>query len=159
MLSARQQKCVRLMASGEMTQRQIAEELKVSEQTICTWKKNPEFIKEYTQTIKRDINTLPGRALRVIENVMLFADKPADRLRAARDILDRAGFAPVEYSREERPDSMKDNEEQGVVVYLPEKEIDEDTMIKGPEPLLRSTVKRMSDRRKKELLQILNEED
>lgn len=117
MLSPKQLKCVRLMAAGDKTQKQIAKEVKVSEQSICTWKKNPEFIEAYNQEIRQRLNYLPGRALHTLEMTMLFGEKDADRIRAARDILDRAGFGPAKPQTDAYGNELLDT-----VIYLPEKE-------------------------------------
>ena len=40
MLRPKQEKCIRMLILGTMTQAEIARELKVTEQTVCNWKKN-----------------------------------------------------------------------------------------------------------------------
>ena len=47
MLTSKQRKCLELMVSGEFTQKEIAERVKVSEQTICNWKKDTVFMQEH----------------------------------------------------------------------------------------------------------------
>lgn len=44
MLTPKQKKCVELMVSGELKQKEIAAQINVSEQTICAWKKNADFM-------------------------------------------------------------------------------------------------------------------
>ncbi|CVI73277.1 Bacterial regulatory proteins, luxR family [Clostridiales bacterium CHKCI001] len=38
MLTPKQRKCLELMVSGDLKQKEIAAQIKVSEQTICAWK-------------------------------------------------------------------------------------------------------------------------
>ena len=37
MLTLKQRKCLELMVSGDLKQKEIAAQIKVSEQTICMW--------------------------------------------------------------------------------------------------------------------------
>ena len=50
-LSEKQIQCINLMAIENKTQKQIAKELKVTEQTICNWKKDKEFKNEIEKNI------------------------------------------------------------------------------------------------------------
>lgn len=96
MLSAKQKKCIELMLLGEITQAQIAKELKVTEQTICNWKKNSEFAKELADGNRIAINSLVPRAINKTA-ALLNAESEQVQLAAAKDILDRAGYtAPKE---------------------------------------------------------------
>ena len=46
------------MAIENKTQKQIAKELKVTEQTICNWKKDKEFKNEIEKNIKENFGSL-----------------------------------------------------------------------------------------------------
>lgn len=93
MLSKKQINCLGMLVSADMTQRQIAEELKVTEQTICAWKKNPEFIEGYNNLMRSTVRSVSAKALKTMVK-LLDADSEQVRLNAAKDILDRAGFKP-----------------------------------------------------------------
>ena len=95
MLSKNQIKCLELMVLGTYTQREISKEIKVSEQTICSWKKNDEFMEEYNRLVRGCIQSLASRALRTMIE-LLDATSESVRYNAAKDILDRAGFKPEE---------------------------------------------------------------
>lgn len=95
MLSKKQLKCLELMVLGTHTQKQIAQEVKVSEQTICSWKKNDEFMDEYNRLVRGCIQSLASRALRTLIE-LLDASSESVRYNVAKDILDRAGFKPEE---------------------------------------------------------------
>ena len=96
MLSTKQKKCIELMLLGEITQAQIAKELKVTEQTICNWKKNSEFAKELADGNRIAISSLVPRAINKTA-ALLNAESEQVQLAAAKDILDRAGYtAPKE---------------------------------------------------------------
>lgn len=81
------------MVAGDRTQKEIAEILHVSEATICNWKKNQEFINEYTSSLKNSMKDVAAKAFQT-EVSLLRAKSEMVRLMAAKDILDRAGFKP-----------------------------------------------------------------
>lgn len=91
MLNSKQKKCVELMVSGNFTQREIAQQIKITEATICNWKKNEEFIAEYESLLNRTIYLMAAKAFST-ETSLLKAKSEMVRLLAAKDILDRAGF-------------------------------------------------------------------
>lgn len=95
MLSKKQIKCLGLLVSAEMTQKQIAAEIKVSEQTICAWKKDAEFIEGYNNLMRSTVRSVSAKALKTLVS-LLDAESEQVRLNAAKDILDRAGFKPEE---------------------------------------------------------------
>ncbi|HIW85842.1 MAG TPA: helix-turn-helix domain-containing protein [Candidatus Eubacterium faecipullorum] len=94
MLRGKQKQCLELMLSGEFTQKQIAEKIGVTEQTITNWKKKEEFCKEYNSALKRKINLHAAAAFKAEADLLKRADSDAVKLNAAKDILDRAGFKP-----------------------------------------------------------------
>ena len=90
-LNTKQKKCIILMVSGQKTQKQIADELSVSENTISNWKKNDEFMTEYTSSLKKAMKDVAAKAFQT-EIKLLSARSEMVRLLAAKDVLDRAGF-------------------------------------------------------------------
>lgn len=95
MLSAKQKRCLELLVNGEMTQTKIAEEIKVSQQTICNWKKNEEFRSEYDNLMRVCIQSFAAKAFKTHTN-LLGAKSEMVRYMVAKDILDRAGYKPTE---------------------------------------------------------------
>lgn len=95
MLTAKQKKCIELLVSGEITQKEIAKQVKVSEQTICNWKKNEEFNAEYDNMMRVCIQSFAAKAFKTQTN-LLNAKSEMVRYMVSKDILDRAGFKPVE---------------------------------------------------------------
>lgn len=91
MQNPKQNKCIELMVQGNMTQKEIAEQIHVSENTISNWKKNSEFMAEYTTLLKNSMKDFAARAFQIELN-LLKAKSEMVRLMAAKDILDRAGF-------------------------------------------------------------------
>ena len=81
------------MVEGSFTQKQIAETLNVSENTICNWKKNDEFMGEYNTTLKSNINQVAAKAFQT-QMKLLNARSEMVRYMVSKDILDRAGFKP-----------------------------------------------------------------
>lgn len=55
MLNQKQKKCIQMMLDSEMTHKQIAEVLKVTPTTISNWKRNQEFMDEYTSLLKQSM--------------------------------------------------------------------------------------------------------
>lgn len=95
MLNTKQRKCLELMAAGEMTQKQIAEQVHVSEKTICEWKKNEDFVAEYHRIVKAGISSLAAKAFKT-QQALLSSRSEMVKYLVSKDILDRAGFAPEE---------------------------------------------------------------
>lgn len=95
MLTAKQKKCLELLVNGEMSQKEIAEQIKVSEQTICNWKKNSEFVAEYEDLMRVCIQSFAAKAFQTHKK-LLSAKSEMVRYMTAKDILDRAGFKPTE---------------------------------------------------------------
>lgn len=93
MLKPKQKKCIELMVKGDMTQAEIARELKISEQTICNWKKDGEFAGELERANRLVISSLVPRAISKTA-ALLNAENEQVQLAAAKDILDRAGYKP-----------------------------------------------------------------
>lgn len=93
MLKPKQKKCIEMLVCGQYTQAQIAKELKISEQTICNWKKNEEFAEELTEDMRICIQALAPKAIHTMEK-LLNSDSDNVRFSAAKDILDRTGFKP-----------------------------------------------------------------
>lgn len=98
MLKPRQKKCIEMLVSGAMTQADVAAALKVSEQTICNWKKNEEFAAELAAANRLVISSLVPAAVQRTK-ALLSADSEAVQLAAAKDILDRAGYKPQDNIR------------------------------------------------------------
>ena len=92
MLKKNQKKALEMLLSGEKRQKDIAQEIGVTEQTIVNWKKNDEFIKEYNEALKNNINLAAGQAFKKELELLKKADSDSVSLNAAKDILDRAGF-------------------------------------------------------------------
>ena len=93
MLKPRQKKCIEMLVSGAMTQADVAAALKVTEQTICNWKKNEEFAEELAAANRLVISSLVPAAVQRTK-ALLNAESEAVQLAAAKDILDRAGYKP-----------------------------------------------------------------
>lgn len=91
MLSAKQRKCLELMVLGTMTQREIAGQINITEKTVCEWKKNGEFRKEFEYLIRISIQSLAAKAYRTQEMLLKSPNDMVKHL-AAKDLLDRAGF-------------------------------------------------------------------
>ena len=91
MLNPKQKKCIEMMVEGSKTQKQMAEALDVSENTISNWKKNDEFMGEYNTALKGNINQVAAKAF-ATQMKLLNARSEMVRHMVAKDILDRAGF-------------------------------------------------------------------
>lgn len=92
MLKKKQKMALELFLEGELNQKEIAQQIGVTEQTIVNWKKNEEFITEFNDAIKGKLHTAAGKALKRELELLKRADSDSVSLNAAKDILDRAGF-------------------------------------------------------------------
>ena len=78
-----------------MTQREIAQEINITEKTISVWKSESEFSSELENATRLSIRSLATRAKNTMAS-LLSSDSDNVRFQAAKDILDRAGFKPQE---------------------------------------------------------------
>ena len=97
--------CINLMVIENKTQKQIAKELKITEQTICNWKKDKEFKNEIENNIKENFGSLALDAQKELKK-LLKSNNEYIKMQAVKDILDRAGYKPVE-RREIKDDTEK----------------------------------------------------
>lgn len=95
MLSDEQIKCITLMITTNKTQKQIANELKITEQTICNWKKQKDFQDAIQNGIKDNFSSLAVDAQKELSK-LLKSKNEYIKLQVAKDILDRAGYKPIE---------------------------------------------------------------
>ena len=95
MLSEKQIQCINLMVVENKTQKQIAKELKITEQTICNWKKDKEFKSEIEKNIKENFGSLALEAQKELKK-LLKSNNEYIKMQAVKDVLDRAGYKPVE---------------------------------------------------------------
>lgn len=96
MLKPKQIKCLEMMIRGDMTDKEIAESINITQKTICEWKKkNKEFQDEYNSLMR---NSLQYAAPKAFRKQMSLLDSRNDMVAhlAAKDIMDRAGFNPTD---------------------------------------------------------------
>ena len=105
MLSEKQIQCINLMVIENKTQKQIAKELNITEQTICNWKKDKEFKNEIDKNIKENFGSLALDAQKELKK-LLKSNNEYIKIQVIKDILDRAGYKPVE-RREIKDDTEK----------------------------------------------------
>lgn len=104
-MTDKQEKCIKLMVTTNKTQKQIAKEIEVSEKTICEWKKQKEFKDEIDKNIKENFSSLAIDAQKELKKLLKSKNENI-RIQAVKDVLDRAGYKPVE-KREIKDDTEK----------------------------------------------------
>ena len=95
MLNEKQQKCIILMVTTGKTQKQIAKEIQISENTICEWKKDKEFKEEIKSQMKENFGSLAIEAQQKLKQ-LLKSKNESIQMQAIKDVLDRAGYKPIE---------------------------------------------------------------
>ena len=95
MLTEKQQKCIILMITTNTTQKQIAKEIQISENSISEWKKDQEFKNEIQKQMKENFGSLALEAQKELKN-LLKSKNDSVKMQAIKDILDRAGYKPLE---------------------------------------------------------------
>lgn len=96
MLKPKQLKCLELMIQGTMTDKEIAESIHITQKTICDWKKNnKEFQDEYNGLMRNSLQYAAPKAFRKQLALLQSKNDMVAHL-AAKDIMDRAGFSPVD---------------------------------------------------------------
>jgi len=96
MLTEQQYKCIELMIEGNLTQKEIASELRIAEQTICVWKRIEEFRKEKDRLLKESFSDIAPSCKKELYRLATKAESEQVRLGALKDILDRAGYKPTD---------------------------------------------------------------
>lgn len=97
MLTESQIKCINLLVTGNKTQRQIAKEINLTEKTICKWKKEEEFRNEIRKQLKENFSSLAVEAQKELGKLLKSKNENV-KMQAIKDVLDRAGFKPIEKS-------------------------------------------------------------
>jgi len=95
MLNEKQQKCIILMVTSGKTQKQIAKEIQISENTISEWKRNKEFKEEIQKQMRENFGSLAIEAQQKLRK-LLNSQNENIQIQAVKDILDRAGYKPIE---------------------------------------------------------------
>lgn len=95
MLSEKQQKCIILMITTNKTQKQIAKEIQISENSICEWKKNKEFKNEIQNQMRENFGSLAIEAQQKLKK-LLNSKNEYIQIQTIKDILDRAGYKPTD---------------------------------------------------------------
>lgn len=84
------------MIRGDMTDKQIAEAINITQKTICEWKKkDKEFQDEYNLLMRTSLQYAAPKAFRRQMSLLNSKNDMVAHL-AAKDIMDRAGFNPVD---------------------------------------------------------------
>ena len=84
------------MIQGNMTDKEIAETINITQKTICDWKKNnTEFQDEFNKLVR---NSLQYAAPKAFKKQLSLLNSKQDMVAhlAAKDIMDRAGFNPTD---------------------------------------------------------------
>lgn len=94
-LNSNHQKAIELLFEGSMKRREIAEELKITEQTLYNWLKDDDFSRAYDDHVKTIMSKSSGKALNTMLS-LLSAKSEMVRFNASKDIMDRGGLAPID---------------------------------------------------------------
>lgn len=101
MLKPKQMKCLELMLDNpKMKMQDIAKELNVTPKTISMWKREEEFRAEYDNNFRLKLQYASARAFRKQVDLLDSQNEMVAYL-ASKDIMDRAGFNPVEKVQQE----------------------------------------------------------
>lgn len=90
-LNNKHQKAIALLFEGNLTKKQIAEELKITERTLYNWTNDLDFVRGQKEYSERQLNKYAPKAIRTLHR-LLDAESENVQLGAAKDILDRTGF-------------------------------------------------------------------
>lgn len=99
MLSESQIKCINLMVVENKTQKQIAKEINITEKTICQWKKDKEFREEIEKQMRENFGSLAIEAQQKLKK-LLDSKNESIQMQAIKDVLDRAGYKPIDQIEE-----------------------------------------------------------
>lgn len=94
-MNSKQMRAILLTIEGGLTQKEIAKELKITEQTLINWKKKQEYKDELLNAEREMLKGLTVKAVKTMED-LLTAKSELVRYNAASDILDRTGHKPTD---------------------------------------------------------------
>ncbi|WP_101773984.1 phBC6A51 family helix-turn-helix protein [Peptostreptococcus faecalis] len=94
-MSTKMEKCVFLMVRTSLTQREIAEELDVAEETVSRWKNKDKFKEMKSEEEESYLGELVAPSIRTMHS-LLNAESEHVRYSVASNILDRTGYKPTE---------------------------------------------------------------
>lgn len=94
-INGKQAQAIAMMIKGT-PQKDIAQELNITETTLSKWKKRDDFKQEYREQIEDIMNVAAGEAIETICNLMRNSNSDNVRIKAAQDILNRAGYKPID---------------------------------------------------------------
>lgn len=115
MANEKMEKCITLMLTTDLSQKEIADQIKVSENTITNWKKTDKFKETRDRLNKEIFGDLAIEATKTMRG-LLKAKSEMVRYTAAKDLLDRAGFAPVE--RKDIKNTIQTDKLDGILEQL-----------------------------------------
>lgn len=95
MLKPKQMKAIALMVYEDKTQKEVSQLLKVHENTISNWKKDKAFLEALDKEVKNRLASTSVLALRTMVG-LLTCKSDIVKFNAAKDLLDRTGFKPVD---------------------------------------------------------------
>ena len=90
-IDKRHHKAIQMLYESSFTRKEIADELKVSEQTLYNWLRDDDFLKAYDEYVRLIMRSSTGSALRTMLS-LLNARSEMVKFNAAKDILDRGGI-------------------------------------------------------------------
>lgn len=100
-LTKKHRTAIELLIEGNMSKTDIAQSVNVSRQTLNKWLNDTDFKDEYDEQIKeierrfkRRICNMTAAALDRQENILKRSKNDIAAASVAKDILDRAGYAP-----------------------------------------------------------------
>jgi len=95
-LKPRHFECIRLMLETQKTQREIATLIGVNDETVYRWNKDDDFKAELARQTQNKFNAMATKAVKELDRLINEAASETVRLNAIKDVLDRAGYKPIE---------------------------------------------------------------
>ncbi len=95
MLKPKQRNAIEMLISADLTNNEIAEELKITPKTLYNWRQSEEFSAELNRKMRLRLSGAAPKALKKMEKLIDSKNEMVAHL-SAKDILDRAGYAAEE---------------------------------------------------------------
>lgn len=93
---AKKEKFVILEMTTDMNYTELAKELGVTERTLYNWRKEPEFQKMKEKMVREAFSDIASKAFKSVVQLSQSANSELVRYQASADLLDRAGYKPVD---------------------------------------------------------------
>lgn len=95
-LSPRHYEAMNMLVFGRMTEKEIAEDLGVTQKTLSAWQHDDLFLSAQDELMRQKYKNMAREAQQIILDLARNAKNENVRMSCSKDILDRSGWKPTD---------------------------------------------------------------